>query len=172
MDTIQIKLATTADAELIADMSRDSFLATFAPQNTRENIEKYMNIQFTKELLMAEVGAVDNIFLLACSNHEPAGYVRLNENSFEVGSDAQNPIEIARFYAMPSQIGKGVGKAMMHHCIALGADMGKDVIWLGVWEHNQRAIDFYSSFGFEKFGEHGFLLGDDLQNDWLMKKNL
>ncbi len=172
MDTVKIKLADTADAALIADMSRQSFLATFGPENTPEDIDKFMNEQFTTEALIAEVGTEHNIFLLATINEEPAGYVRLKENSFEEGLVAENPVEIARFYAMPTMIGKGIGKAMMQHCLVLAAQMGKDVIWLGVWEKNQRGIDFYTSFGFEKFGEHGFLLGNDLQNDWLMKKGI
>ncbi len=170
MDTVKIKLAGTADAALIADMSRQSFLATFGHENTPEDIEKFMNEQFTTEALIAEVGTEHNIFLLATINEEPAGYVRLKENSFEEGLAAENPVEIARFYAMPTMIGKGVGRAMMQHCLALAAQLGKDVIWLGVWEKNQRGIDFYTAFGFEKFGEHGFLLGNDLQNDWLMKR--
>jgi ribosomal protein S18 acetylase RimI-like enzyme len=41
-----------------------------------------------------------------------------------------------------------------------------------VWEHNQRAIDFYTRWGFEKFGDIDFLLGNDLQNDWMMQRPL
>jgi ribosomal protein S18 acetylase RimI-like enzyme len=41
-----------------------------------------------------------------------------------------------------------------------------------VWEHNQKAIQFYRKWGFEKFGEHFFMVGNDKQNDWLMKKEL
>ena len=172
MDIVEIKQANGADAVLIADMSRQSFLATFGLENTPEDIEKFMNEQFTTEALIAEVGTKNNIFLLATINEAPAGYVRFKDHSFEEGLAGENPVEIARFYAMPIMIGKGIGKAMMQHCLALAAQMGKDVIWLGVWKKNQRAIDFYTSFGFEKFSEHGFLLGNDLQNDWLMKKRI
>jgi len=60
----------------------------------------------------------------------------------------------------------------MEHCIKLAAEKNKELIWLGVWERNQRAISFYQKFGFEKFGEHDFVLGNDVQTDWLMKKML
>jgi ribosomal protein S18 acetylase RimI-like enzyme len=50
--------------------------------------------------------------------------------------------------------------------------MQKQALWLGVWEKNERAINFYHRWGFEKFGEHDFILGDDVQTDWLMKKEL
>jgi ribosomal protein S18 acetylase RimI-like enzyme len=81
-----------------------------------------------------------------------------------------NAMEIARIYSMTNMIGKGVGKALMQASIDLAKEKGKEVIWLGVWEKNQRAIDFYIKWGFEKFDETDFLLGNDLQRDWLMRK--
>jgi ribosomal protein S18 acetylase RimI-like enzyme len=45
-------------------------------------------------------------------------------------------------------------------------------MWLGVWEKNFRAQKFYEKWGFEKFSEHVFLMGDDPQIDWLLKKPL
>ena len=49
---------------------------------------------------------------------------------------------------------------------------GKKTIWLCVWEKNQRAIEFYTAWGFEKFGECDFILGRDVQKDSMMKKEL
>jgi ribosomal protein S18 acetylase RimI-like enzyme len=166
---IIIKEATAADAELIADMSRKTFYETFIADNSKEDMDKFMNEQFTKEALMAEVGAAGNFFLLAYVDEEPAGYARLRDA--EAG-ELPDSIELARIYNDPKMIGKGVGKALMDACIAKAKELNKQTIWLGVWEKNDRAIRFYEKAGFEKFNEHGFLLGNDLQTDWLMKKHL
>lgn len=83
-----------------------------------------------------------------------------------------NALEIARLYVLKDKIGTGVGKGLMISSIDIAKQKSKQVIWLGVWEKNARAIDFYTKWGFEKFGEQEFLLGNDLQNDWLMKKEL
>jgi ribosomal protein S18 acetylase RimI-like enzyme len=83
-----------------------------------------------------------------------------------------NALEIARIYAVREKIGSGVGKAMLEFSIALAEKMKKQIIWLGVWEHNIRAINFYERFGFKKVGEHVFMLGEDAQTDWLMQKEL
>jgi ribosomal protein S18 acetylase RimI-like enzyme len=69
-------------------------------------------------------------------------------------------------------IGKGVGKALMEACIDLARQKGKEWIWLGVWEHNHRAIAFYEKMGFGIFDRHIFLLGQDIQYDWLMRRRL
>jgi ribosomal protein S18 acetylase RimI-like enzyme len=162
---IIIREATTEDAALIADLSRETFYDTFAAGNAKEDMDKFLNEQFTREALMQEVGAEGNIFLIALINNEVAGYARLREK------DADS-IEIARIYAATIMIGKGVGKTLMEESVRIARNKKKDFIWLGVWEKNERAIKFYERFGFEKFGEHPFLLGNDLQTDWLMKKML
>jgi ribosomal protein S18 acetylase RimI-like enzyme len=49
---------------------------------------------------------------------------------------------------------------------------GFNSLWLGVWEHNTKAISFYKSLGFIPYGEHDFHLGSDRQRDILMRLEL
>jgi len=170
--TIQIRQATAEDAALIADMSRRTFYDSFAAQNTPEDIAQYMETQFTRESLMAEVGSPGNIFLLAYLDTALVGYTRLLEHEPPPEMGLGPAIEIVRLYAEQSAIGKGVGSALMQAAIDLGREKGKQWIWLGVWEHNHRAIAFYTKWGFEKFGHHPFILGSDTQTDWWMRKRL
>jgi len=167
---MNVRFATINDAELIANLSRQTFHETFASHNTQADMEMFMNEQFTKEALMKEVGEPGNIFLLAYDGDMPVGYVRMRENNNPPELNGAAAIEVARIYAVAAAIGKGVGKLLMQRCIDIARQNGKDIIWLGVWEQNQRAIEFYSKWGFEKFGTHVFLLGNDPQMDWLMKK--
>lgn len=173
MSAISIRFATTADAGLIADLSRQTFYDSFAAGNTQEDMDKFMDEQFSREKLMAEVtDDANSIFLLAMDGEEVAGYARMREvpNPPELGETPA--IEIARIYAVTRTIGKGVGSALMQQCLSIAQEKKKAVVWLGVWENNQRAIDFYTKWGFRKFGEHIFVLGHDPQTDWLMKKEL
>jgi ribosomal protein S18 acetylase RimI-like enzyme len=169
---ITIRIATNKDAELIADMSRQTFYDSFAAFNTKEDMDIFLAKTFSKEILMAEVGAENNIFLLAYHGDEPVGYARMRENNIPPSLGINKAMEIARIYAVKSAIGKGVGKALMQECMDIAKEKGHHTVWLGVWEHNQRAIDFYKRWGFEKFSDHDFVLGNDVQNDWLMKKNI
>lgn len=169
---IIVRLATKEDAALIADFSRQTFFDTYHLLNTKENMDKFLNEQFTKESLMAEVEASESTFFVAFQEKEMVGYVRLRDDKIPVDLGHLNAIEIARIYALESTIGKGVGKQLMLQSIEFAKQLGKQAIWLGVWKQNQRAIDFYTKFGFEKFGEDQFVLGNDVQADWLMKKQL
>ncbi|OQP56984.1 hypothetical protein A3860_10450 [Niastella vici] len=172
MNEISIREATTEDAALIADLSRQTFYDTFAAANTAQDMDKFMNEAFTREKLMAEVGVPGNIFLLAYEASEPVGYARLRETGSPLLIEDGLALEIARIYAVQKSIGKGVGRALMQHSIEIAREKSARVIWLGVWEKNQKAIAFYMKWGFEKFGEHVFMLGNDPQTDWLMKKVL
>ena len=135
-------------------------------------MDKFMNESFSLQLLMAEVSDPINVFFTAFMDDELAGYAKLTESKNPPELEDANAIEIGRIYAAQKTIGQGLGKALMEHCIKLAAEKNKELIWLGVWERNQRAISFYQKFGFEKFGEHDFVLGNDVQTDWLMKKML
>jgi diamine N-acetyltransferase len=171
--SIQISIAGAADASLIADISRRTFYDTFAPYNTAENMEQFLEVQFTREQLIAEVGAPRNTFLLAWLDRVPVGYARLYDGQ-ELPRDlaGTSAMEISRIYSEQEMIGKGVGKALMEACLDAGRRKGKEWIWLCVWERNRRAIRFYEKIGFERFGQVVFILGQDIQNDWCMKKKL
>ncbi len=169
---ISIKLAGISDAELIADISRKTFEETFAPYNTARDMEIFLKEQFTKESLMAEVGVSFNTFFLAYAGEQLAGYIKLRDRDSPKELNGIPSLEIARLYATSAVIGKGVGSTMMNHAIDVAVKKQKQVIWLAVWEKNQRALDFYSKWGFEIFGKQIFVLGTDLQKDWLMKKTL
>ena len=166
---IEIREATSEDAVMIAQLSRSTFYETFAADNTKEDMDKFMTEQFTEESLTKEVGSAGNVFLLAYADGNVAGYARLRERSDRL-LDYKPTIEIARIYTKQEYIGKGIGAKLMERCIAYARMLEKQVVWLGVWEKNQRAIEFYLKFGFEKFGEADFVLGNDVQRDWLMKK--
>lgn len=168
---ITVREAHIEDAALIADLSRQTFYDTFAADNNPADMQLFMDEQFTMESLIDEVGSPGNIFFLAFADDEVAGYVRLREKSEHLLNYVPS-LEIARLYAVTNMIGKGIGKQLMEASIACARKLHKEIIWLGVWEKNRRAIDFYERFGFEKFAEHDFILGKDVQKDWLMKKHL
>lgn len=171
MNEVMIREATAADATVIADLSHRTFYDTFAAVNTAANMDKFFAEQFKYEDLVREVGLPGNIFLLVLRNNTPVGYTLLREGADAALGNA-DAIEIVRIYLAKTEQGKGTGTMLMQRCIDLAVQLKKNTIWLGVWEHNATAIAFYHKWGFEQFGSHIFMLGDDEQTDWLMKKAL
>lgn len=170
--SLTLRFASPSDAELIADISQQTFYESFIADNRPEDMDKFLTEQFTRGKLMMEVGAKDHIFILAYDGEEIAGYVKLRDGKVPDTLDSAKALEVARIYCLKEKIGKGVGRLLMQKSVDIAKEKDKDTLWLGVWEKNTRAINFYYRWGFEKFDETDFLLGDDVQRDWLMKKKV
>ncbi|MGH2552431.1 MAG: GNAT family N-acetyltransferase [Chitinophagaceae bacterium] len=167
-----IRIADIEDAEILAKLSRLTFYETFASQNSKENMDMHMDMFYSTEKITAELCDSLSIFLLAFEDDNLVGYVKMNEQAKEESKELESPLEIERIYTIKEKIGKGIGKILMEKCFEVAREKGKKSIWLGVWEKNFKAIEFYTRWGFEKFGEHEFPVGLDPQTDWLMKKSL
>lgn len=169
---LTLRYALPSDAELIADISRQTFYDTFAADNSPEDMDKFLKEQFTRGRLMLEVGAPENTFLLAYADGRVAGYAKLRDAGKPAALNGSAALEIARLYALTGFLGKGVGAVLMKACLDVARAKEKETVWLGVWEKNRRALEFYTRWGFAVFGEWDFLLGNDRQRDLLMKMQL
>ncbi len=168
-----IRKARPADIPLLARLGWQTFFDTFHAENTKEDMELFLQANFTPDKVAAELNNKSKLYFLAYLGKEVVGYVKLaEETDAAVGLPCGTTLEICQLYALKHKIGSGIGSALMQHCIRQASEKKKDVLWLGVWEKNQRAIQFYRRFGFEKFGEHPFMLGTDKQTDWIMKKHI
>ena len=112
------------------------------------------------------------MFVLAVENERSAGYLKLNYAPAQTECQDAASLEIERIYVRRSHLGKGVGAELMRYAVERARRDNLEYVWLGVREHNPRALRFYEKHGFYRFGEHGFLLGDDPQLDYLLRKDL
>lgn len=172
--SVKIRQATIADAELLSEIARQSFNEAFAdnPKNHPEDMKAYMDEAFSLETISSELVEKDTIYLIAEFENEVAGYAKIRLNSREDCISEGTAIELCRLYALEKFIGKGVGKSLMQTLFKISEENEFDIVWLGVWEFNYRAQDFYKKWGFEKVGEHVFQLGNDPQIDWVMERKV
>jgi ribosomal protein S18 acetylase RimI-like enzyme len=169
---IDIRPAVAADNHLLSELGRRTFSDSFAAENTPENMRTYLEASFSPQIQAAELADPDSLFLIAEVEGETAGYARLHTGTAPSFLNARQPIELARIYADRPWIGRSVGPALMAACLQEAARRGCDLVWLGVWQHNPRAIAFYRKWGFEIAGTQRFQLGDDLQTDWVMRREV
>ena len=169
---MKIRYGNISDARMLSELGAKTFYAAFAKDNTQENIKAYIKGSFSSEIQLSELSEPDVIFLIAESESIAIGYAQLIMNSKDEAIKGTRPLEIRRIYASQEYLGKGVGKELMKATIREARQRGCDCVWLGVWEKNQRAIDFYRKWGFREVGTHLFSVGDDPQNDFVMKLEL
>lgn len=170
--SISIRPANVHDAASLRDLSISTFVDSFGHANKKEHIDAFIAEAMNLELLTAELNDEGNKFFFIYLDDTLCGFTKLRTTEMPDGLNATSPIEIERIYVSKEYHGQKVGATLMRHCIDYAMDNGHDVIWLGVWEHNQKAIDFYNRWGFTLFGSHIFMVGPDAQTDVLMRKDL
>ena len=169
---IEFKKIIPDQLELLREISLDTFRYSFYHQNTPENYELYVSKALSAETLLCEINLPGSVFYFGYLNQELVCYfkINLNINSREVYS--KDGIEIQRIYITPTYLSKGIGGEIMNFIKNWSKVSGYTSIWLGVWEHNPRAIKFYEKHGFKIIGQHGFMLGMEAQTDLIMECTL
>jgi ribosomal protein S18 acetylase RimI-like enzyme len=169
MSPIIIRKATISDLEIIQQISKQTFLETFSEVNTPENMENYVRENFNSVQVASEINNRESAFYLASLENEIIGYMKLNFGDAQTEKQKENNLEIHRIYVLQAFHGKKIGQLLLDEAIKIAQQTGIESIWLGVWEENQRALQFYSKNGFVEFDKHIFTLGNDVQTDLLMR---
>lgn len=169
MTSIDILRVTPSDLEQLQHISRLTFTEAFSADNTEENMQKYLAESLSLERLGAEVNDENSEFYFALSGGKPIGYLKLNYGASQPALKAEKALEIERIYVLREFHGRQVGQLLLEKALQLARQADADFVWLGVWEHNLRALSFYRKNGFVEFGKHIFKLGDDEQTDIKMK---
>ena len=169
MNQTTIRKATISDLEIIQKISIQTFVETFAEVNTVENMANYIEENFNLEQIASEINNPNSQFYLATLSSEVMGYLKINLGDAQTEIHSQQAMEIHRIYVLKEFHGKKIGQLLLDEAIKNGKKAGVDSIWLGVWEENHRALQFYTKNGFVEFDKHIFTLGDDIQTDLLMQ---
>lgn len=163
---------TVDDVETLAEISRETFSDTFAHTTTAEDLQLHLDTAYDTRKLVKELNNPESEFYFAVVDGRVEGYLKINWGQAQSEPMPENYAEVERLYLRTSAKRKGIGSALMNFSVGRARALGKTMLWLGVWEHNESAKAFYAAFGFEKFGEHAYPIGNDPQTDWVMQRPL
>jgi ribosomal protein S18 acetylase RimI-like enzyme len=172
MASMEIRRLTGEDALLLQEIGRKTFAETFSSTNSKENMEKYLEEGFSLAKLQAEINDPNAEFYFAMQDNSIIGYLKLNIGQSQTEIKNDNALEIERIYVLTEFHGQNIGQQLFEKALEQAYVQKVDFIWLGVWEENKRAIQFYTKNGFVAFDKHIFKLGDEEQTDIMMKLKL
>ena len=169
MENILLKRVYPEDLAQLQQIGRQTFLETFAASNSEENMTTYLAEGFSTEKLSTELHDAHSEFYFAILENKVIGYLKVNFGPSQTDVKDDKSLEIERIYVLQEFLGKKVGQMLFDKAIQIAKQQDADYVWLGVWEHNPRAIQFYKKNGFVEFDRHIFHLGNDAQTDIMMK---
>lgn len=169
---LNIRKLTLDDLNALQALGKQTFFETFVGTCSDDDMQKYLEDSFNPAQLETELSNEEMLFYAAESGGEMLGYLKLNIGIAQTEAQSPSAVEIQRIYVLNQYHGKGVGQVLFQQALSFAKQYQADYIWLGVWEHNHKAQNFYRKNGFVAFDKHTFMVGDDAQTDILMKKVL
>ena len=167
-----VREATLNDLPALRVLAIRVFTITFETSNDPADFKSFLEEAYSEEKISSELLEVNSIYFVAEDAGSLVGYSRVRENNEVDHLLGINHLELQRLYVDVPYQGRGVANALLGACEKVAQQRGKEWIWLGVWEHNPKAIHYYQKQGYERFSQHDFLVGADKQTDLLMRKKI
>jgi ribosomal protein S18 acetylase RimI-like enzyme len=172
--TIAIRPVQPDMLNTLVVLEQQTFTETFRHIYSQEDLEAFLKDKKSPAALKRELLEEGARYYICYYDDAPAGFLKLNmdkQPDDKAGTILPGPVmELEKIYVLQAFQGFKLGKALIHHAYAVAGENDVKCIWLGVWEHNTKAREFYEKEGFERFGEHSFMVGSQQDTDWLYKK--
>lgn len=170
--SIHLQKITKNNVQDLQEVSIQTFTETFKDNNSEKSLNDYLNTAYELTKLEKELENPHSEFYFAYFNNELAGYLKININDAQSEKMEENALEVERIYIKKSFKRRGIGRHLIETAEQLAKKYQKNLMWLGVWEYNPKAIAFYETLGFKVIGAHSFFMGEEEQTDLIMSKQL
>lgn len=169
MQDVEVIKVELADFQRLQEIGIRTFREAFADQNSKEDMQLYLDKAFSTVQVRAELSHPYSSFYFAFKNNLIIGYLKVNFDPEASKIEHEPALELERIYVIEEFQGQKIGQVLFEKALAIAKEKHLNYIWLGVWEKNPGAIRFYKKHGFAEFDAHLFVLGTDEQRDILMK---
>lgn len=175
--TFEITPAEVSDASAIATIGFTVWAATFAWSVSREDCDAYLNSVYTTEACEQMIADPTSSIYVARSKDSVSkvlGFAQLKRGTTEpcLKDIKGSLVELQRIYVDGETHGRGVGRGLINFVQEKARQEGFEHMWLGVWEQNPKAYGLYERMGFQRVGDHDFVIGGETQTDWVLVKKL
>jgi GNAT superfamily N-acetyltransferase len=168
--TIRYRDAGPADAALLSDLSRRTFVETFGHLYRPEDLEAFL-AKLSEAAWRGELEQPGFQVRLAEADGEAAGFAKLAPVSLPV--EPQGPaLELRQLYLLRPWHGLGISHALMDWVLGEARRHGAEELFLSVWSENHRARRFYERYGFAFVGPYAFMVGEQADEDHILRLDL
>ncbi|MCM4167918.1 Spermidine/spermine N(1)-acetyltransferase [Arenibacter antarcticus] len=169
---LHVTLCSKKDLDTLVQLGKRTFIEAFKEKNNPDDFNEYLETAFNREVYSRELEERLTSYFFIYKSAVIVGYFKVNQGESQTDIKDDNAMELERIYVLRKFQGLGIGKWILNQVMEMARAKNKRYLWLGVWEYNGKAIEFYLRHGFVKFGTHPYYIGKDKQTDWLMKCEL
>jgi len=162
MKTIEIRKATSSDAQFIALLGRITFTETFGNYfRDISDLLGYYEKTFSVNKIKQSLNKDNNVFWIAFVDDLPVGYAKLKLNSPTPFIDDPKTAQLQKIYVLKDFHSLKIGYDLQNLLLAEASRYNNNQVWLSVLDKNNKAKNFYFKTGFEKIGNHNFTIGKE-----------
>lgn len=165
---------TDQEVETLQALAQTIYKHTYDEFTEPEDMEYFLTNDYGLPNLLKQVTNPDSQFyFLKDLDHDTiAGYLKVNTKNAQTEPMDNEHFELERIYLLPDYQHQGLGDVLMNHAEQLASQAGAKYLWLGVYEKNYHAQQFYERHGFKRFSQHIYQVGADAQLDYLLRKQI
>lgn len=170
---MQISLATTENAAIIALLGRVTFTETFGNLfSVKSDLQEYYSKTFSVQKIKNSLQKKENVYWLAYADDLPVGYAKLKFHSPTPFLEDEETCQLQKIYVLKDFLSLKIGLALQTILLDEAKASNCSYVWLSVYKENERAIKFYLKNGFDKIGDHKFNIGREYFDFMAMAKKL
>lgn len=160
------------DAEALATLARETFVATFGALYPPQDLRAFIARTYTPESQAARIADPECEIRLAALGGELIGYCGIGAMKLPFHTEGRRALELHTLYVVEAAKGRGVAAALMAWALARARARAAQDIYLGVYHANARALAFYHRHGFEIVGRYDFPVGETIDDERIMRLRL
>jgi diamine N-acetyltransferase len=164
--------AEPEDAQALAALARETFVATFGHLYPPEDLAAFCGQIFTQEAQGALLARSDTEIRLATQDGAMLAYCQIGNFQLPHDTGGRRALELHRLYVVERAKGAGVAPVLMDWAMARMREHDAQDAYLGVYADNPRAQRFYARYGFEIVGAYHFPVGRTLDDERIMRARL
>ena len=153
---IQILNATVNDAELIAQLGKQTFIESHGHSASKVDIDAFLLKYYTIKAVADEFDHPRVEYNLIKYNQTVVGFSKIELSSPNENIIEQNVTKLARIYLLKEFYGQNLGATLFNFNLELSKTKNDKGIWLHVWVENEKAVRFYKKNGFKIVGEFDY----------------
>jgi ribosomal protein S18 acetylase RimI-like enzyme len=154
---IEVREATEKDIESLSLLASTTFIEAYDDLSPEE-ASIYVSEFFTRTKFEGLIRSPECRILVA-DEGSLVGYILLEKGMAPVSTSLQFQIECVRLFVKKSAQGRNLGSRLLDEGLRISRGGGFDVLWLKVWDKNEKAIRFYEKKGFCHLGEASYTEG-------------
>lgn len=168
MSGFSILTATEDHVRIVAALSAATFYEAYVETDDPQDLARYVTEKFSVRSIRRELSDPAVTCYLGAAREKFVGYLKIRRSEPPSCLAGRNLMEIERIYILSKYSGQGLGKALIDKALETAKEEGFDGVWLGVWDENLAAKDFYRKRGFVLAGEMPFEYGDQVFTNEVM----